>query len=70
MLINEEYQCSFSELINRRRIEYAKLLIVSNPKLSHIQIAEQSGFAHDSSLQSYLQAIYQHDIQRMAKTGK
>lgn len=48
-LIGEEYNCSFSELINRRRIDYAQKLALSNPRLSHAQIAEASGFTHPSS---------------------
>lgn len=49
LLISEEYNCSFSELVNRRRIDYAQKLVSSNPKLSHVYIAEKSGFAHASS---------------------
>lgn len=48
-LISEEYQCSFSELINCRRIVYAQELALSNPNISHAQIAESSGFTHPSS---------------------
>lgn len=49
LLISEEYRCSFWELINSRRINYAKDLAQSNPNLSHAQIAEESGFAYPSS---------------------
>lgn len=49
LLINEEYKCSFSELINRRRIDHAQKLASENPNLSHLQIAEESGFTHASS---------------------
>lgn len=49
VLIGEEYQCTFSELINQKRIEYAKQLALKDPNLSHVQIAEQSGFSHASS---------------------
>lgn len=46
MLINEEYGCNFSEFINRKRINYAQQLVTESPNLSHIQIAEESGFAN------------------------
>lgn len=51
-LINEEYQCNFSEFINRQRIEYAKELGRSNPQLTQEQIAEMSGFAHATTFSS------------------
>lgn len=53
LLIRDEYQCNFSELINRKRIEYAKRLAEDNPKLSQIQIAEQSGFTHPATFSRY-----------------
>lgn len=48
-LLKEEYQCGFSEYINRKRIEYAQELAHLNSTLSQEQIAEKSGFAHSSS---------------------
>lgn len=47
--IGEEYQCSFSELINNKRIAYAQKRTLANPKISHSHIAEESGFVHASS---------------------
>lgn len=47
-LINEEYQCSFSDFINRKRIAYAQELSRSHPELSQEQIAEKAGFTHAS----------------------
>lgn len=49
LLIKEEYQCNFSELINRRRIDYAQRLAKEKPNLSQIQISEDSGFVYPSS---------------------
>lgn len=46
---SEEFGYSFSELINRRRIDYARQIAAENPHLSHIQIAEESGFTHPVS---------------------
>ncbi|NDV84244.1 AraC family transcriptional regulator [Bacteroides sp. 51] len=48
-IINEEFQCSFYDLINYKRIEYAKVLIVKNPNYIQEQIARMSGFTHASS---------------------
>jgi len=45
-LIRDEYQCNFSEYVNRRRIEYAKALVRSNPQLSQEQVSEKAGFTH------------------------
>ncbi|MDH6389650.1 AraC-like DNA-binding protein [Parabacteroides sp. PFB2-12] len=48
-LINEEFQCNFSDFINMKRIEYAQELMRTNPDMSQEQIAIQSGFSHPSS---------------------
>lgn len=48
-LLNEEYQCNFSELINRKRIEYAQEYALAHPHLSHHQLAENCGFTLPSS---------------------
>lgn len=48
--INTTYNCSFSDYMNRLRVEYAKRLLASAPhgtKLS--QIAQESGFASEAS---------------------
>lgn len=48
-LINEVYQCNFSELINRKRVEYAQEYVRTQPYVSHHQLAEKSGFSHPVS---------------------
>lgn len=48
-LINEKYQCSFSDLINNYRIEYAQELLLCNSGLSQKEVAIQVGFLHVSS---------------------
>ena len=40
---------SFSEYINRMRIEYASMLIAQHPEKSLSEIAEQSGFTSSTS---------------------
>jgi AraC-like DNA-binding protein len=55
-IINNEFNCSFSDFINKYRIAYAKKLM-GNPKYRHYNMnyfAEQSGFA---SLNSFLRAF-------------
>lgn len=48
--INSTQGCSFSEYINRLRVEYAKGLLLSAPEGTKLsQIAEESGFANDQS---------------------
>lgn len=49
ILLREEHQCGFPEYINRRRIEYAKLLVHHHPELTQEQIAEKCGFTYSSS---------------------
>ena len=48
-LINDEFNCNFYEFINRKRIEYAKSLIIQNPNYTQEQIAHMSGFTHAST---------------------
>ncbi|NDW12353.1 AraC family transcriptional regulator [Bacteroides sp. 214] len=48
-IINEEFQCNFYEFINRKRVEFAKELMMENPHLTQEQIAEMSGFTHAST---------------------
>jgi len=48
-LLKEEFGSSFSEFINRKRIEYACELMQKQPHLSQEQIADKSGFMHTSS---------------------
>lgn len=47
--INREMGISFSEYINRMRIEYASMLIAQHPEKSLSEIAEQSGFTSSTS---------------------
>lgn len=48
--INRTYHCSFSDMVNRLRIEYAQQLIISSAKGTKItQIADESGFASEQS---------------------
>lgn len=47
---NRTYQCSFSDYMNKLRIEYAKKLIIDSRKSMKLsQIAEESGFANEQS---------------------
>ncbi|WP_280765908.1 helix-turn-helix domain-containing protein [Parabacteroides sp. PFB2-10] len=48
-LINEEFQCNFSDFINMKRIEYAQEFMRMNPDMTQEQVAAQSGFSHPSS---------------------
>lgn len=47
--INAEMHISFSDYINRKRVEYASLLIQNNPQMTMYEIADLSGFASDKS---------------------
>lgn len=47
-LLKEEYQCSFFDFINRKRIEYAMELVRIHPEFKQGQIAEECGFIHAS----------------------
>lgn len=45
-LINEEFQMSFYDYINGKRLAYAKALITQNPQYTRDEIAHASGFLH------------------------
>ena len=45
-LINEKYQCTFSEYINNCRITYAQELMLQNPSMKQEVVAAESGFSH------------------------
>lgn len=48
--INTTYDCSFSDYMNRLRVEYAKNLLLSVPQgTKHAMIAAESGFATEQS---------------------
>lgn len=49
-VIKKEYQCSFSDFINRKRVDFSMELMRSTPNLTQDNIAEKSGFI---SAQSY-----------------
>lgn len=49
-MISHEYHCSFSDYINRRRVQHAIELMHTTPYLSQEHIARQAGFLHGSSL--------------------
>ncbi|MDF9831365.1 helix-turn-helix domain-containing protein [Parabacteroides sp. PF5-6] len=48
-LVREEYQCGFSEFINRLRIEHAQELMHQHPELNQEELAAQTGFTHPSA---------------------
>lgn len=48
-LINDEHQCSFSDFINRKRIEYAKDLMRTDPNMKQEHIAKEAGFLHSAT---------------------
>lgn len=48
-MIREEYQCTFSDYINGKRIEFAKDLMRANPDMRQIEVAEKSGFINAPS---------------------
>ena len=48
-MLREEFQCTFSDYINRKRIEYSQKLILRNPDIKMVDLAEQSGFANINS---------------------
>lgn len=48
-LINDHYQCSFFDLINKHRVEEAKNLISLKPSSTLLEIAFESGFNNKTS---------------------
>ncbi len=48
-IINTEFECSFYDFINGKRISFAQELITCNPGLSHEQVAEMAGFVSAST---------------------
>lgn len=48
-VIKERYHCSFSDYINRKRIDFSMHLMRSNPTLTQDKIAEQAGFINAQS---------------------
>ena len=48
-VIKEEYHCSFSDYINRKRIDFSMKLMRLDPTLTQDKIAEKSGFINAQS---------------------
>lgn len=48
-IINKEYDCNFSEFINKYRVEYSKNIIFSNPEISIDELIIECGFISTSS---------------------
>ncbi|WP_163223460.1 helix-turn-helix domain-containing protein [Bacteroides sp. 214] len=48
-IINEEFHSNFYEFISRKRVEFAKELMMKNPQLPQEQVATMSGFVHAST---------------------
>lgn len=55
--INEEIGISFSDYINRKRVNYAIQLIRANPQMTIYEIADLSGFASDKSFYRNFKSI-------------
>ena len=55
--INEEIGISFSDYINRKRVNYAIHLIRANPQMTIYEIADLSGFASDKSFYRNFKSI-------------
>lgn len=49
LLLREEYHCNFFEYVTSKRIEYAKEQMRLYPNLTQEELAEMSGFTHDTS---------------------
>lgn len=47
--INKEYGCSFSDYVNRLRVEYAKTLMKDSSRIKLSVIATQSGFSNEQA---------------------
>lgn len=48
-MIKEEFQCTFSDYINGKRIEYSQMLMRENPTMKQEELAEKSGFINAPS---------------------
>ncbi len=67
-MINERYGLSFSEVVNRRRIAWARELLSNNPGMLQEQVAEASGFMHASAFSRMFRQVtgttYRESIKR------
>lgn len=48
-MIREEFQCTFSDYINGKRVEFAKKLMLSDSDMKQDELAEKSGFINAPS---------------------
>ena len=48
-MLKEEFQCTFSDYINRQRIEYSQKVMRANPDVKLAELAESSGFINVNS---------------------
>ncbi|WP_299440165.1 helix-turn-helix domain-containing protein [uncultured Aquimarina sp.] len=48
-IINQSFKCSFFDFINQYRVEEAKRLIISEPKITLLQVAFDAGFNNKTS---------------------
>ena len=48
-MIKEEFQCTFSDYINMKRVEYSQRLMRENPTMKQEELAEKSGFINAPS---------------------
>lgn len=54
-IVNQQLNLSFSDFINKYRVEYAKNLLKTNPKINNDDLAASSGFGSVLSLQRAFQ---------------
>ncbi len=55
--VSSHYGCSFSQHINRLRVEYAKRLLLEHPEQKLTAIGEASGFSNDTNFFRIFKAI-------------
>ncbi len=57
IIINNIYDCSFSEYIGQRRLDHAKKLLIDSPKMKIEEVAAASGFNSRSSFFSIFKKV-------------
>lgn len=57
ILVNENFQMTFRDYINKRRIEFSKVIMLENPDEILEEIAEKSGFLSDSQFSKKFKEI-------------
>ncbi|GHU74362.1 hypothetical protein FACS189413_19080 [Bacteroidia bacterium] len=67
--INQEMQCTFSDFVNKYRVEYAKKLLESkqHAKTPITDIAEMSGFTHCSSFYRVFKSVENKSVKDYCK---